>query len=285
MVSVLDLKEALFVQRATLDGETTVIVSTLAALRVEDTEGRKVYESDGSLQHHFSGLDSELEARLEKREDGTYPFSLANVLHLRRPIVIMDEAHNARPKLSFDTLARLSPSCILEFTATPETKSDPAAGRFASNILHQVSALELKAEEMVKLPVKLRTRGNWKDLVADALDTRKMLEEKARAEEQAQSRSQERETLTVDVLRQALLEDFRVPEEWVKIATGDKWELDNVPLLAKDCPVRIILTVQALKEGWDCPFAYVLCTVFGGPCTQGRRTDPGARAAPAPHLP
>ena len=32
-------------------------------------------------------------------------------------------------------------------------------------------------------------------------------------------------------------------------------------LLSPDCPIRYIITVNALKEGWDCPFAYVLATV------------------------
>lgn len=147
-VTVLDLAEAPYVQRGTLAGETTIIVATLAALRVEETEGRKIYESAGALQHHFSGLTAELEAQLERWPDGSVPYSLCNVLRLWRPVVIMDEAHNARTQLSFDTLARFSPSCIVEFTATPELKHNPELGNFASNVLHHVSAAELKADEM-----------------------------------------------------------------------------------------------------------------------------------------
>lgn len=30
---------------------------------------------------------------------------------------------------------------------------------------------------------------------------------------------------------------------------------------SRDCPVRYVITQQALREGWDCPFAYVLCSV------------------------
>ncbi len=148
-------------------------------MRVEDTEGRKVYEPSGALQHHFSGLSAELEAQLEKREDGSIPYSLCNVLRLWRPIVIMDEAHNARTQLSFDTLARFNPSCIIEFTATPETTHKPEKSQFASNILHHVSAAELKAEDMVKLPIRLETRGDWKEVIGDAVGTRQMLEETA----------------------------------------------------------------------------------------------------------
>ncbi len=273
-VTVLDLAESLYVQQSTLLGETTIIVSTLAALRVEDTDGRKIYESSGNLQHHFSALTKDQEERLERDAHGVLGYSLANVLRLHRPVVIMDEAHNARTKLSFETLARLSPSCIIEFTATPQTVHKPDMGLCASNVLHQVSANELKAEQMVKLPIRLRTRPEWKEVVAQAVHQRVQLEAVAAEEEkqtgeyirpivllQAQPQSKEKETLTVEALKKCLLEDFRIPEEQIAIATGQTREIDDVDLFARDCPLRFIITVQALKEGWDCSFAYVLCSV------------------------
>ena len=273
-VQAMDLMEALYVQRSTLEGETVVIVSTLAALRVEDTDGRKVYEPCGALSHHFSGLDASLEAMLERREDGMIPHSLANVLRLWRPLVIMDEAHNARTPLSFDTLARFRPSCIIEFTATPETIHNPDRESFASNVLHHVSAAELKAEDMVKLPIKLRTCGDWKEVVAEAVEMQRALERCANEEEkqtgeylrpivllQAQPKSQERLTLNVEVVKKTLIEDFKIPEEQVAVATGQTRGIADVNLLERSCPLRFIITVQALKEGWDCPFAYVLCSV------------------------
>jgi len=274
LVTIMDLTEALYVTRGTLAGDTCIIVSTLAALRVEDTEGRKVYETCGALMDHFSGLSAELEAQLEKNGDGVTPYSLCNVLRLHRPIVIMDEAHNARTKLSFDTLARFNPSCIVEFTATPETTHKPERGHFASNILCHVSAAELKAEDMVKLPIKLETRSEWKEVVAEALKTQRTLEALAVEEErqtgeyirpivllQAQPKSQTKETLTVEVVRQSLIDDFKIPEDQIAVATGQTREIDDVDLFARDCPIRFIITVAALKEGWDCSFAYVLCSV------------------------
>ena len=75
LVRVLDITEALYVQRSSFEGETVIIISTLAALRVEDTEGRKVYESSGALSHHFSGLSEKLKEVLDKEEDGISPFS------------------------------------------------------------------------------------------------------------------------------------------------------------------------------------------------------------------
>jgi hypothetical protein len=84
---------------------------------------------------------------MDKGPDGRPAPSLINVLRHRRPIVIVDEAHNARTKLSFATLANTLPSCIIEFTATPDTSES------ASNVLHRVSAAELKTANMVKLPL------------------------------------------------------------------------------------------------------------------------------------
>lgn len=274
LVSVMDLKEALYVQRSVLDGETCIIVSTLAAFRVEDTDGRKVYESAGALQHHFSGLSAELQEVLERNENEVIPFSLSNVLRMRRPLVIMDEAHNARTPLSFDTLSRFRPACVIEFTATPELEQNPDKGRFASNVLCHVSAAELKAEEMIKLPIHLETRTDWTEVVQEAVSRRHQLEKISKQEEletgeyirpimllQAQSKSKTKETITVDALKQHLMENHKIPEEQIAIATGGTKEIEDVDLFSRECPIRYIITVQALKEGWDCSFAYVLCSV------------------------
>lgn len=273
-IAVLDLSEALSIQPGTLNGETVVVVSTLAALRVEDTEGRKVYESAGALMAHFSQVGGSLETVLEKNTDGTIPYSLANVLRLHRPIVIMDEAHNARTALSFDTLARFNPSCVIEFTATPETTHEPDKGKFASNVLCHVSARELKLEEMVKLPIRLETRPDWREVVSEALACRERLETMAATEEQttgeyirpivllqAQPKSATKETITVERLKQHLIDDCKIPEDRIAVATGGTRELDDVNLFDRECPIRFIITVAALKEGWDCSFAYVLCSV------------------------
>lgn len=265
-VEVMSLAEAMYVTRATLDGATTIIVSTLAAMRVEETEGRKIYDTSGVLQHHFSGLAEAQLARLE-RADGVISYSLANVLRLRCPLVIMDEAHNARTQLSFDTLKRFGPSCIIEFTATPDQKISP------SNVLYSVSAAELKAEQMVKLPIRLVSRQQWKEAVGEAIIKQRRLEQLAKEEEkatgeylrpivlfQAQPKREGLETITVDALRKCLIEDFTIPAEEIAEGTGHKWELPE-NLLTRDCPIRYVLTVAALREGWDCPFAYVLCSV------------------------
>ncbi len=267
-VEAIDPTEALYLTKGTLDSSTVIIVSTLQSFRITEKEGRKVYDSSGALHHHFAGLEPVAQAVLERNESGVMPYSLANVLRLRRPIVIVDEAHNARTALSFDTLARFRPSCILEFTATPAKEKAP------SNVLYHVSAKQLAAEDMIKLPIRLETRSDWLRLLADAVALREDLERKARAEEKmtgehlrpivllkAERRDKDRETRTVEVVEKALIEECKVPVDWIVRATGDERGLDDVNLFDPKCPVRFIITVDALKEGWDCSWAYVLCSV------------------------
>ena len=272
-VTVLDLEEAKSVTRATLDTSTTVIVATRQAFQVEEEESRKVYESSGALMHHFDGLLAE--QRAELLTDGeTIPYSLANVLRLRRPFLIVDEAHNSRTELAFDTLAKFRPSGVMELTATPDTERTP------SNVLHSVSAAELKAEEMIKLPVVLEAEPNWQQCLADAIARRNELQQLADTERrtganylrpivliQAEARRQDVETLDVDRVRQELIDNHRIPTNEIVIATGEERGLEKIDADFKlgisdpQCPVKFVITQKALAEGWDCPFAYVLVSM------------------------
>lgn len=45
------------------------------------------------------------------------------------------------------------------------------------------------------------------------------------------------------------------------IATGDQRELDSIDLFDHTCPIEYVITIEALKEGWDCSFAYIFCSV------------------------
>ena len=129
-ITVMDLEEAKSVTRATLDTSTTVIVATRQAFQVEDEECRKVYQSSGALMHHFDNLSPAQRDELlstARGEQRTTPYSLANVLRLRRPfVVVVDEAHNSRTELAFDMLARFRPSGVMELTATPTWSARPA---------------------------------------------------------------------------------------------------------------------------------------------------------------
>jgi type III restriction enzyme len=264
-VEVVTIEEALRLARATVAGQSVVIVSTIQCFRVEDTTGRKVYDQNGAFVEHLLNVPADRLADLLPGADGKPKPSLVNMLRLRRPIVIVDEAHNARTDLSFATLGNVLPSCIIEFTATPARSKSP------SNVLHHVSAAELKAADMVKLPLRVITRhpSQRDQLLAEAITLRADLEKLAAAEAQ-QTGEYLRPILLLQAervdgcepLRERLAGDFGIAKDEIKISIG---VLDELPgpdeIKSAKCPVRIIITVQKLREGWDCPFAYVLCSL------------------------
>ncbi len=277
-ITVLTLEDAKSLPRPTLDTSTTVIVATRQAFQVENETTRKVYENNGALMPHFDGLSSAAMHDLLRHtdEDGneTVPYSLANALRLRRPFIIVDEAHNSRTPLSFETLAKFKPSGIMELTATPDITRTP------SNVLYSVSAAELKAEEMIKLPIVLQTVPDWRQCLTDAIARRDALQSVADKEWapgaktlrpivliQAEPKSAKHETLTVSVVKEELLRNNRIPEEQIVIVTGEEKGLDKIaaiyPLGLADpaCPVKYVITQKALAEGWDCPSAYILVSV------------------------
>lgn len=272
-VTVLDLDEAKSLTRATVETSTVVIVATRQAFQVEDADSRKVYESSGALMHHFDGLTGAERAPL-LNADGTLTYSLANVLRFRRPFVVVDEAHNSRTELAFDTLARFRPSGIMELTATPDMTRTP------SNVLHSVGAAELKAEQMIKLPVVLETQPNWQQCIADGLARRESLQRLAQDEErqgasylrpialiQTQPRQTGVDTLDVERVREELLNNHHIPADEIVVATSEERGLEKIDaaydrgILDPKCPVKYVITQRALAEGWDCPFAYVLISL------------------------
>ncbi|MCK4564182.1 MAG: DEAD/DEAH box helicase family protein [Verrucomicrobia bacterium] len=276
-VTVIDLDEAKALTRSTLETSTVVIVATRQAFQVGDEEIRKVYESSGALMHLFDDLNAEQRAELLKNGDEqTVPYSLANVLRLRRPFIIVDEAHNSRTELAFDTLAKFKPSGIMELTATPDTIRTP------SNVLHSVSAVELKIEEMIKLPIQLETEPDEQRCLALALGQREQLGILATREHvagapylrpliliQSEPKSSTRETRHAEWVKRELIENHNVPEEEIVIATGSERGLEALEetyesgIFSEKCPVKYVITQKALAEGWDCAFAYVLVSMAG----------------------
>ena len=265
-VSVLDSEDIEQLTPQELATRTCIVVATMAAVRVKDTDNRDFYAHKEALEPHFIALPKDASLpNLEQTEDDKGPrFSFANMLRLHRPLVITDEAHNATTDLSATVYERLAPSAIIELTATPDMAT--------SNVLVRVSASQLFAEEMIKLPVLLEEHlDGWDVALRHALLRRQELEEVAKKEPeyirpilliQAEHKGGE---ATVETIYEHLTgeDGERIDKDWVKIATGDQRELDGIDLFAPDCPVRVIITMEALKEGWDCSFAYVLCSVSG----------------------
>ena len=281
-IMILTRDEALTLSRADAEGNACIVVSTIQSFRREkrngdtDIEGLKAYQDAGRLMEHFSNLSEAQERNLEKIEGTNRPAaSLVNLLRLHRPMIIVDEAHGARTQLSFDTIARFSPSLILELTATPKLEHDVAKGNYASNVLYSASASELKAAQMIKMPIRLTTDKNWQRTIDAALDCQATLEKISKIEEnhtgeyirpvvliQAQSASKsDQSRLTFDKIEKFLIDKKNISKDKIAVHTGERKDLDKYNILSSNCEIRYIITVQKLKEGWDCPFAYVLCSV------------------------
>ncbi|CAB3722924.1 DEAD/DEAH box helicase [Achromobacter kerstersii] len=272
-VRVADLESLQTIGSGDVGKACIIVVATIQSLNVSDTSKRNVYSFFEELAEHFRDLPPALTAGLEKvteadlasqpfltvKDIGRVKWSVANWIHLHRPLVVVDEAHNNRTDRFFKTLGRLNPSCVVELTATP------VAG---NNVLYHVSAQELRAEQMIKLPIVLAEHPEgWRECLRDSILTRDGLEVVALKEEdyvrpivlvQAMPKGGE---ATVDVVKQHLLEQENIPAEQIAIATGSQKGLDGINLLDPTCPIRYVITVEALKEGWDCSFAYVLSSL------------------------
>lgn len=272
-VQVCDLESLQTISPHDVGKAAIVIVATIQSFNVTDTAKRNVYSFFEELAPHFDNLPPKLSAGLEKvseadllsqpyltaKDVGRVKYSVANWMHLQQPIVIVDEAHNNRTDRFFKSLGRVNPSCVIEMTATPVQ---------GNNVLYHVAAAELKAEQMIKLPIVLAEHPQgWRECLRDACLTRARLELLAQQEPdymrpialvQAMPINGE---ATVAVVRQHLIEHEGIPENQIAVATGTQKELDGINLFDPACPIRYVITVEALKEGWDCSFAYVLASL------------------------
>lgn len=239
--------------------QLSIMVFSFDSLRAKNKEDRKVFQENGNLQsfENLIGEDEEI--------------TLGAVIKYLNPLVVVDESHNAESNLSVEMLTAINPRFILDLTATP---------RRNSNIISFVDAMELKKDLMVKLPVIVYNHQDKTEVVNAALQLQRKLELQAVEDEkkggryirpivlfQAQPRNADDNT-TFEKLKEKLIE-LKIPAEEIKIKTATINELkefdnaDKFPngLMDKNCPVRYIITINALKEGWDCPFAYILASL------------------------
>ncbi len=267
-VKVFDLDEKFQILPEDVADNLCIVVSTVQAFVHEETGKYNVYRHNEDMERHFGNIGLEPGMEAQDAEAGGDPakpkFSFANLLCHVRPIIIVDEAHHMVTDLSQKAMARLNPGAVLGLTATP--------GR-DNNVLYSVYAQELFNEEMVKLPIELTEyKLDWEKAVVAANAKRAQLAKLAAAENAAKEggfvrpivlfqATPKNGDVPVEKLKVYLTDTLKIPEEEVKIATGEQKELDEVDVMAPSCKVNYVITVQALKEGWDCPFAYVFCSL------------------------
>ena len=260
-VAIFDIEDYTNIRPHDLENKCCVFVSTIQAFRTNNTNSRRIYAHNENLEPHFAKIPISKQ-NLEWSENEEYAdkikFSFANLLSIHKPIIIADEAHNNNTDLSYEVLKRVNPSCIMEYTATPAKNS---------NVLHHVVAMELKIEEMIKLPIVLTIHQTWEQSLSASVLTTKGLSKIARNDKryirpialiQAESKNKE---ITVDIIKKYLIENENIEPEKIAVVTGDQKELDGMNVFDPSCAIEYVITIEALKEGWDCPFAYVFCSV------------------------
>ena len=238
----------------------TVCIMSYGSLRIDSKKKdvRKVFQENGNL-YRFAEFFKDTEALLADTPDT----ALIQALRHLEPVVVVDESHNAGSDLSVEMLNNLNPSFVLDLTATP---------RKNSNILSYVDARALKKEHMVKLPVVVYNRTTRQSVIQDAIQLRGSLEQEAIAAEAAGDRyirpivlfqAQPRTGVSSDTFDKvkSLLVEMGIPEEEIAVKTSNVDDLKGKDLMSRDCKIRYIITVNALKEGWDCPFAYILASL------------------------
>ena len=273
--------------RADVENGLAVMLLMLQSARLprpsSESKVLKVFRTSGRYASFFPEGDDRtaaaaLKARVPNIEThdladgapGAVVQSLGNTLRLVRPIMVLDEGHSAYSAERRRLLGTFNPRFLLELTATPE--------REMSNILVKVGGKRLRDAEMIKLPIELVSdeKAHWTDTLKAALDKRAELEADALKHDAAVGRADgpirpimlvrvertgrdQRDGVHIHTedVRETLLNELNVPAEWVKAQTATEKELSG-ELMDATCQTRVIITKDALREGWDCPFAYVL---------------------------
>jgi len=214
--------------------------------------------------------------------------SVGNALRIIRPVVIMDEGQKATSNLAFQTLYGFNPTFVLELSATPKdvreqraTATMEAMPARTANVLVEIMGRELDQEGMIKMPLNVQpiASTDWQDALRASLDKLNALDASAKAyradgggyirpillvqAERTGSEQRDGQFIHADDVKAWLLA-AGLDEAEVALKTSEVNDLDkpeNVDLLSSQCRVRVIITKAALQEGWDCPFAYVLCSL------------------------
>ena len=278
-----------------VDTNLCVMLLMLQSANRETQDSLKMFRDRGDVHGFFppEGEQQAHQAALAQTPNldayvGMFPMvkdSLGNALRIIRPMVVLDEGHRAISDLAFRTLYGFNPCFVLELTATPldvqpRGGNNPREARYA-NVLVEIMGRDLDREGMIKMPLNLDPRQgtDWKATLNAALARLKSLDGDARklkantgryirpimliqVERTGSDQRSSKHIHAEDMKDWLLTAGFDAAEIAIKTAEqNDLNQPENQDLLSPTNRVRAIITKQALQEGWDCPFAYVLCAL------------------------
>ncbi len=272
-----------------------ILLLMLPSASRQNKETLKVFKDSGGFQSFFPRED-DIQGHKKLLEE--YPnldafgkdggffgrqvkTSLGNTLRTLSPVIILDEGHKAYSETAQKTLRGFNPSLIVELSATPSDES---------NILVDIKGVELSREEMIKLDLHIINKASveWKDTMLASVEKRNFLEEKAKEYEantgeyirpiclaQVERTGKDQRGgrfIHADDVFEYLEKICGIPKEHIAIKTSEKDDIEGINLFSRNCPIRYIITKQALQEGWDCSFAYVL-TILTNPSSKNNLTQ------------
>jgi len=195
--------------------------------------------------------------------------SLGNAIRLSKPFIIIDEIHKVFSDMARNTIDGLNPEMVLGLTATPKAEM---------NTLVTITGLELKDEDMVKLDMHIippsgRKEDDWKSMLREIKAHRDTLEKKANKYRQntglyirpiallqveRTGKEQRGKGFVHSHDVKDFLQEMEINPDEIAIKSSSQNDIEDVNLFSQDCNIRYIITKEALREGWDCSFAYML---------------------------
>lgn len=262
------------------DNLVVLFVMIQSISRQNAKEGLKVFQDSGGYESFFPPDNrTDLHQHLIDRypnldcisEEAIPPIrtSLGNAIRVSSPLIIIDEIHKVFSSTAKKTIDNLNPEMVIGLSATP---------RADMNILVSITGNELKEEEMVKLdmhiiPPSTRRNKDWNGMLKEIIKKRNELEREAinfkrisnkyirpiaLIQVEATGKDQRgKGRVHSDDVKDFLVE-LGVRHEEIGIKTCAQNDIEDVDLLDPDCPIRYLITKDALREGWDCSFAYML---------------------------
>ncbi|MBI4669005.1 MAG: hypothetical protein HY747_07440, partial [Elusimicrobia bacterium] len=262
-----------------LKSNLNILILQLASTNRETREQLKFFrDSGGNIVQHFPPENMPEEhkklkeriSNLDMLSGELVKTSLGNLVRFCEPAVILDEGHKATSRIARETIEGFNASIVVELSATPPKEA---------NVLVKVSGKELLEEEMIKLPMNIANsnQNSWQACLAQARDKREELAKIAehhlkdtgkyirpmvlvQVERTGKDQRGPKFVHSEDV-KEYLMQKLDIPEAAIKIKTSDKDDIEGLDLLDEECQVEWIITKAALKEGWDCPFAYILVSL------------------------
>ena len=270
----------------TNDIEENLVVLFVMIQSISRTNGKealKVFQDSGGYDSFFPADNRyDLHEQLLKQvpnldfisplgtEQPLIMTSLGNAIRISKPFIIIDEIHKVFSENARKTIDSLNPEFVLGFSATPKAEM---------NVLVTITGLELKDEEMVKLDMHIlppisKQENDWKAMVKEIKEHREKLEDTAKQYQKdtgvyirptallqveatgKDQRGKHDRVHSLDV--KEYLVSLEVNPDEIAIKTSSQNDIEDVNLFSQDCPVRFIITKEALREGWDFSFAYIL---------------------------